>query len=161
MFLGVPYLSDLSMSFCSPSVIVHTILLMSQRGEHQESKKELETSPSETMKAEEKSYKEEDKASKSEDWRPPSVFGAADLKNSNQVLSIFCMHIFCLSCLLFHSLFLGFVFSFTPLPRNMQMILILHCQETILGFDKDLHEDLRAFSPSNSLYWPLQLRISK
>ncbi|XP_052524149.1 ubl carboxyl-terminal hydrolase 18 isoform X1 [Tympanuchus pallidicinctus] len=54
---------------------------MSQRGEHQESKKELETSPSETMKAEEKSYKEEDKASKSEDWRPPSVFGAADLKN--------------------------------------------------------------------------------
>uniref|UniRef100_A0A803YIH9 USP domain-containing protein n=2 Tax=Meleagris gallopavo TaxID=9103 RepID=A0A803YIH9_MELGA len=52
---------------------------MSQRGEHQESKKELERSPSETMKAEE-SY-EEDKVPKSEDWRPPSVFGAADLKN--------------------------------------------------------------------------------
>lgn len=67
---------------------------MSQRGEHQESKKELERSPSETMKAEE-SY-EEDKVPKSEDWRPPSVFGAADLKNSNQVLSTFCMHIFCL-----------------------------------------------------------------
>ncbi|XP_072201919.1 ubl carboxyl-terminal hydrolase 18 isoform X2 [Excalfactoria chinensis] len=72
--------TDLSMSFFSPSVIVRTILLMSQRGGHQESKKKLETSPSETMKAEEENYKE-DRELKSEDWRPPSVFGVADLKN--------------------------------------------------------------------------------
>lgn len=92
MFLGVPYLSDLFVSFCSPSVIVHAMLLMSHRGGHQESKKKLEISPSETMKAEEENYKEEAKEPKSEDWRPPSVFGAADLKNSNQVLSILCTY---------------------------------------------------------------------
>lgn len=89
-----------------PSVIVHAMLLMSHRGGHQESKKKLEISPSETMKAEEENYKEEAKEPKSEDWRSPSVFGAADLKNRavglynigqtcclNSLLQVFLMNI--------------------------------------------------------------------
>ncbi|XP_031445767.1 ubl carboxyl-terminal hydrolase 18 isoform X2 [Phasianus colchicus] len=82
------------LSFCDC-----TILSMSQRGEHQESKKKLEISPSETMKAEEESYKEENKEPKSEDWRPPSVFGAVGLYNIgqtcclNSLLQVFFMNI--------------------------------------------------------------------
>ncbi|OXB80475.1 UNVERIFIED_CONTAM: hypothetical protein H355_004308, partial [Colinus virginianus] len=63
-----------------PSVIVHTILLMGQRGGHQESWKKLEISPSETMKTEEEKS-EEDRELKSKDCKLLSVFGAADLRN--------------------------------------------------------------------------------
>ncbi|OXB61490.1 hypothetical protein ASZ78_005898, partial [Callipepla squamata] len=73
-----------------PSVIVHTILLMGQRGGHQESWKKLEISPSETMKAEEENSKEEDRELKSKDCKLLSVFGAADLRNGNHVLSFLC-----------------------------------------------------------------------
>lgn len=68
---------------------------MEQRRGHQERSKEPELPVTETMKAEVQNNEEEDDHPKAKEQKLKSVFGVADLKNRNNVLSILLSPIFC------------------------------------------------------------------
>lgn len=104
---NVKYKDKSCVSGCSPSYwsfcvflqssCLCAILLMGQNSGHQERRKNLELAPSETMKAEAEVQNNKDEAEepKAKDQRLALVFGVADLKNGNNVLSILHSPFFC------------------------------------------------------------------
>lgn len=113
---------------------------MGQTSGRQERSKKPEVAPREVMEAEIEiqNNKEESKEVKAKNQKLTSVFGLADLKNGNKCFaySSLSYFLFLVPAVPFPVHRLNFLPFLIPSVRNIQMILILPCQVTILSFFK-------------------------